>query len=214
MLRKHQKNAKITFSILSIFIGLFLVSFNYFDEIKNNLFNKKNISLYETNIVLAYELNEINEEEIDVSDEIVNYYDFSNHPTDYIGILNIPKIGLERGFLAIDSEYNDVKYNIMQIEGSTMPNIPNSNLILAAHSGLSSISYFNKLYFLAIGDTASITYHNRKYNYQLVNIYYEEKDGNLTISRDSSKTVLTLITCTKDDNSSQSIYIFELTNIE
>ena len=38
----------------------------------------------------------------------------------------------------------------------------------------------------------------------------EIKDGRVKIVRDYSKTTLTLITCTKDDLSSQTVYIFEL----
>ena len=67
---------------------------------------------------------------------------------------------------------------------------------------------------MALGDTASIYYNNKKYNYKIVNIYTDNKDGTVTIYRDESKNTMTLITCTKDDDTKQTIYILELVNVE
>ena len=131
----------------------------------------------------------------------------------YIGTLIIDKINLNRGFYSIDSKYNNVDQNIMVIEKSNMPNITNGNLILASHSGSSSISFFKNLYLLELNDKASVKYKNRTYNYKIVNIYTDKKDGDVVVSRDANSTILTLITCTKNDNTTQTIYIFELDNL-
>ena len=45
-----------------------------------------------------------------------------------------------------------------------------------------------------------------------MDIYYVEKNGLVLIKRDVEKTTLTLITCTKDDDTSQTVYIAELVN--
>ena len=45
---------------------------------------------------------------------------------------------------------------------------------------------------------------------KIVDIYYEKKTGTVRILRDKNKTTLTLITCTKDDEAHQTIYIAEL----
>lgn len=207
MLKKQSKNAKITLSILFIFIGLVLISFNYFDGIKNNLFNDKNIKLMNQTISIYEEIKEIDEDEY-------NNYIFDEPTDEYIGTLIIDKINLNRGFYSINSKYNNVDHNIMVVETSNMPNIRNGNLILASHSGSSSISFFKNLYLLELNDKASIKYKNRTYNYKLVNIYTDKKDGDVVVSRNANKTILTLITCTKNDNTTQTIYIFELDNIE
>lgn len=207
MLKKQSKNAKITLSILFIFIGLVLISFNYFDGIKNNLFNDKNIKLMNQTISIYEEIKEIDEDEY-------NNYIFDEPTDEYIGTLIIDKINLNRGFYSINSKYNNVDHNIMVVETSNMPNITNGNLILASHSGSSSISFFKNLYLLELNDKASIKYKNRTYNYKLVNIYTDKKDGDVVVSRNANKTILTLITCTKNDNTTQTIYIFELDNIE
>ena len=207
MLKKQSKNAKITLSILFIFIGLVLISFNYFDGIKNNLFNDKNIKLMNQTISIYEEIKEIDEDEY-------NNYIFDEPTDEYIGTLIIDKINLNRGFYSINSKYNNVDHNIMVVETSNMPNIRNGNLILASHSGSSSISFFKNLYLLELNDKASVKYKNRTYNYKLVNIYTDKKDGDVVVSRDANSTILTLITCTKNDNTTQTIYIFELDNIE
>lgn len=207
MLKKQSKNAKITLSILFIFIGLVLISFNYFDGIKNNMFNDKNIKLMNQTISIYEEIKEIDEDEY-------NNYIFDEPTDEYIGTLIIDKINLNRGFYSIDSKYNNVDQNIMVVETSNMPNITNGNLILASHSGSSSISFFKNLYLLELNDKASVKYKNRTYNYKLVNIYTDKKDGDVVVSRDANSTILTLITCTKNDNTTQTIYIFELQNID
>ena len=131
----------------------------------------------------------------------------------YIGILEIPKINLKKGFLNINSKYNTIDYNVTVIKTSTYPDVDKGNFILAAHSGTASISYFKNLYKLKKGDTANIYYKNKKYTYKIVNIYDQPKTGKLSIYRDYSKTTLTLITCTKDNKKTQTLYILELTKI-
>ena len=63
---------------------------------------------------------------------------------------------------------------------------------------------------MQIGNDVYITYHGKKYHYQIVNIYDVEKTGTVKIQRNYDKTTLTLITCTKNDDTKQTIYIAEL----
>ncbi|MBR5370091.1 MAG: sortase [Bacilli bacterium] len=128
----------------------------------------------------------------------------------YLGVLEIPRIGLKRGFYNTDSKYNKVDYNVTMIGGSQLPDVVNGNLILMAHSGDAYISYFAYLWMIGIGDHAYVTYNGRKYDYQVVNIYDVEKNGIAVIKRNTERTTLTLITCTKDNAFSQTIYILEL----
>lgn len=131
----------------------------------------------------------------------------------YVGILEIPKINLKKGFLNINSKYNTIDYNVTVIKTSTYPDVDKGNFILAAHSGTASISYFKNLYKLKKGDKANIYYKNKKYTYKIVKIYDQPKTGKLSIYRDYSKTTLTLITCTKDNKKTQTLYILELTKV-
>lgn len=131
---------------------------------------------------------------------------------DHIGVLEIPSINLKRGFYDLSFKQNNVNKNIQVIETSTMPDVSFGNLILAAHSGNSKISYFKNLYKLKIHDIAYIYYNERKYTYQLINIYNEDKDGSISIRRPSNQTNLTLITCDKKNKTLQNIYIFKMVN--
>lgn len=130
---------------------------------------------------------------------------------DYIGYLEIPKIGLKRGFVDINSKYNDIKYNIKISELSNMPDVESGNFILYAHSGDAYISFFAYLYKLNIGDHAYVTYNNIRYDYELVKIQNVDKTGTLEINRPNRYTKeLTLITCTKDSDTLQTVYYFDI----
>ena len=128
----------------------------------------------------------------------------------YFGVLEIPKIGLKRGFYNTDSKYNNIEYNVTLVKGSQLPDVENGNLILMAHSGYAYISYFAYLWMLGGGDHAYVTYNGRKYDYQVVDIYNVEKNGVVSIRRNKEKNTLTLVTCTKDNDFSQTVYILEL----
>lgn len=128
----------------------------------------------------------------------------------YLGVLEIPKIRLKRGFYNVGSKYNNIQYNVAMVEGSNLPDIDKGNLILMAHSGTAYISYFAYLYKLNIGDDAYVSYAGNTYHYQIANIYEVEKNGSLVIRRNYDKTTLTLITCTKDNDFTQTVYICEL----
>lgn len=202
MLRKLSKNAKVSLSVLIIFFGIIFVTFTYFKTIKTNLFNEKNIRYFEQ-VDIEESIDEIDDtEEITSTTPIIDY--------NYIGYLEIDKINLKRGFVSLNSKYNHVSYNVMLIKGSSMPDVKNGNLILAAHRGNSSVSFFDKLYKLDLGDEARIIYNNQTYTYKLVNSYLEKKDGKLAIYRDENKNTLTLITCTRKDKTTQTVFIFEL----
>ena len=90
-----------------------------------------------------------------------------------------------------------------------MPDKENGNVILAGHSGNSSISFFKNLYKLSINDDVSIFYNGSEYKYKIVNSYDIEKTGKANIVRNIEKSTLTLITCRQNTNK-QIIYICEL----
>jgi len=213
MLKKNNNYKEtIIVGVILITFGITLLSNNYLKTKREEAFNDMNLLLLD-----SFQTEEVNKEEESLTiennetqEEVKqenNQVQIDYEP--YTGILKIPKIGLERGFYDKNSNLNNVDYNILFHTNSNYPNEVNGNVILASHSGTSSISYFKKLYLLENDDLAYITYNGKTYTYKVINIYYEEKDGNVAIYRDINKTILTLITCTKDDNSKQTIYILE-----
>ena len=127
----------------------------------------------------------------------------------YIAILKIPKINVVRGLVDPNSYLNNVKYNLQWIEGSSMPDQVNGNVIIAGHSGSARVSYFRKLDQLVIGDSVSLDYKNKTYNYKVVDIYDIEKTGTAEIIKNKNTTTLTLITCRHNTNK-QIVVICEL----
>lgn len=216
-------NSTVLFiGLLIICIGVFIGSFEYLKSKKDKAFSKMNIMLYESetpkDIKDEEEIPQKEDDENSTSEPIQepaqepipSENNYQNTVVNYLGILEIPKLNLKRGFFGLDSKYNNVDYNITVINGSTFPDTENNNLILAAHSGNCSICYFKTLYKLEIGDIAYLTYAGEKHTYKIVNIYEVEKDGTVAIYRNYNTKVLTLITCTRNNNYTQTVYILEI----
>ena len=129
--------------------------------------------------------------------------------TNYIAVIKIPKIGLEKGLCEKGSYCNNVNRNIPILKESTYPDIANGNFILAGHSGNGRISYFRNLNKLTQDDEVSIFYQGKEYKYKVVNMYDIEKTGTANIIRNKEKTTLTLITCRHNTNK-QIVVICEL----
>lgn len=225
---KFKNSTILLIGIIIIVIGILIGLYEYFEERKNKTFSNMNIMLYENeqpeNIIDSSDIEK--KEETNVGDEIIEEPDEKNEENindgktpnnntqnyNYLGILEIPKISLKNGFYNLNSRYNNVDYNVTVINGSTFPGESNNNLILAAHSGDCPVCYFEKLYKLHLGDMAYIYFNNIKYSYKIVDIYEVQKDGTVEIYRDYSKNVLTLITCTRNSNTKQTVYILEQVN--
>lgn len=210
-----KRNAKITLGVILCFIGVCLLFSTYFMTLKHEVFNDYNEALYEETLKLSQNVEIINEEETTTSAVLTEPITTTNETVitskeNYIGTIRIDKINLKRGFYDINSKKNNVDKNIFVHETSTFPDQSNNNLILLAHSGSSSISYFKNLYKLDLGDEVIINYNNKDYNYKIKNIYTILKDGTAVIKRNKDKSTLVLITCTKNDKTTQTVYICEL----
>ena len=194
-------------------IGGFFLFYNYveskkiiaYDYMAHTFYNNVNPSEDELSNLREEEDNFKLIEDSGLSDEVTN---------EYIGYLTIPKINLTKGFLDSRSEDNDVEKNIMVVEGSNYPDVEKGNLIIAGHSGTGWKAFFNDLYKLEEGDTAYIDYKGKRYIYNIKNIYTQPKTGKLAIYRNYNQQTLTLITCTNNDSTTQTIYIAELVSIE
>ena len=152
------------------------------------------------------------------NDSIPNGLISTNDPalakTNYIAIIEIPKISLRKEIYDINSIQNDVNKNIELLKESDMPDVKKGNFILASHSGTSKISYFKKLINLKLRDKVYIYYNNEKYTYHITNIYYVPKTGMVEIIKNNDKTTLTMITCDQKDKTKQIVFIADLYNVE
>lgn len=210
-----KKSQTLLIGSLLVFGGVVSLSWNYLVKMRDEVYSDMKIAMMDVD---GPEENKTvtNEEvkETPVANNVANNNKGeTSKPIDYskyLGVLEIPKIGLKRGFYNIGSRYNNIQYNVTMVEGSSLPDVVNGNLILMAHSGDAYISYFAYLYRLNVGDYAYVTYNGYKYKYQIVNIYEVPKTGLVRIQRNYDRTSLTMITCTKDNDSTQTVYISEL----
>lgn len=213
---KEYKEKRISPSVVAIIgavltlTGGFFVSYNYIQSKRVYAYDYMANIFYKSNEdkEIASQITEETEGQSEQPEESDTYTD------DYIGYLTIPKINLNKGFVDKRSSENDVEKNIMVIEGSTYPDVERGNFILAGHSGTGWKAFFNELYRLNVGDETYVTYKGKKYTYKITNIYKQNKTGKIAIYRNYNKTTLTLVTCTNNDEATQTVYIAELENVE
>ena len=216
------KNSNKIIGLIYIIIGLFLIvtnGVNVYAEYSNE---KKLLTSFYNN---DKDIQEIEEMTVTDSNNVVktttvtDKKDYSVVKTtdyikdsvldEYIAVVKIPKINLEKGLFSKTSKYNDVEHNIMIHEKSDNPTVDKGNVILVAHSGTAEISFFKRLNELVIGDNTEIYYHGKKYTYVVTNIYEVDKTGTVEIKRDNDKKTLTMITC-KHGTNKQIVVISEL----
>lgn len=212
--RRLKKSQILLLGSFLVFIGIILLSWNYILTLKEEVYSDMRVEIVmggekedTQSIVTAPVAKNLNTETTYVEEypELEQQIDYSK----YVGILEIPKIGLKRGFYGSDNRYNNIQYNVAVIRGSQFPDEDRGNLILMAHSGNAYISFFRYLYKLELGDKAYVTFKGKKYTYSIVNIYDTPKVGTVKIIRNYDKTTLTLITCTHNSDDYQTIYILE-----
>ena len=211
-LNKKKRISPSTVALIGAFvitIGGFFILYNFISDKKLFAYDYMNEQIYDNRETEIYDVNttEVNTDE---ETNTKNYQDIES----YIGYLEIPKIKFKRGFYNITSKLNTVEANIEIIKGSEMPDVTNGNLIIAGHSGTGWKAFFKNLYKLEVGDEAIVTYAGINYKYKITNIYKQKNTGTVSIKRNYDKSTLTLITCTKGDSSTQTIYIAELDSVE
>lgn len=214
-MKKISQSQIIAIGTLFILGGLIIFSSQYFLNKKTELFEYINMKLYFDQII-----DEPQPVDPDVVDPDLGDPD-APEPTEepvitesYIAVLEIPKIDLQKGIYKMESKYNKVSRNIAILSPSDYPDVVNGNFVLAAHSGSGYISFFRNLYKLNTGDVAYVYYDNYKYTYEITYIYTQQKTGTINVYRPYNKSTLMLITCTKNDESTQTVYVAELINKE
>ena len=182
----------VIIGFIVIIAGLLLVSGDYLKSKKDKAYREVSVSLY----VDSDEGTQDNTPQNVDSGAEENQAPVTDYHG-YLGILTIDKINLTQGFYDKDNPDNNVSKNITFLDPTNYPDEENGNVILVSHSGTSSIAYFKNLY-----------------TYKIDDIYTENKDGTVTIYRDTNRSTLTMITCTKNDNTKQTIYIAYLESVK
>ena len=116
-----------------------------------------------------------------------------------IGILKIPKIGLNQKLYPISSSKNNIEENVTILK-DYYPNL----LVLAAHSGTGDIAFFNELNQLETNDLINLSYYNDNSIYEVQEIKKVPKNGSIRIPK-SNENTLVLTTCDPDNSNLQII---------
>lgn len=110
----------------------------------------------------------------------------SFNKSNYYGFLIIPSLNMTYGFYDIQSKLNDVNKNVALIDS----NIENT-YILAAHSGMGNLAYFNDLKYLRKKDKIYLKFENKTLEYEVVNIRSNIKNGKIRIKNKENQLILT-----------------------
>ena len=201
MLKKELKINKK--GLIGLLVGIFLIIFGisliiinvYIDENQIKDDTKKLESFFKEDNILIKNTSEEKEEE--------------KLEEEYFAVLEIPKINLKRGLFDKSSSKNNVNKNIYIVKETVLPNeANNSHIILASHSGNSSVSFFRNLKKLDINDKVFFYYEHIKYIYEIVDRYEIPKTGKAQLIQTNSSDI-TLITCITGTKK-QVVYLGEL----
>lgn len=206
---KLSNRSIVIIGFIIIIAGLLLISGDYLKSKKDKAYREVSVSLYVDSENGIQDNTPQNVTEEPQEQPVQPPKDYHG----YLGILTIDKLNLNQGFYDKSNPNNNVSKNITFLDSSNYPDEQNGNVILVSHSGTSSIAYFKNLYKLNVGDIAKIDYKGKIYTYKIDDIYKENKDGSVTIYRDTNRNTLTMITCTKNDNTKQTIYIAYLESV-
>ena len=146
---KKNKSWLLVIGSFLILGGIGLISYDYYSNMKLN--NQEEQAIEE-----FYSIEEIEEDIIEEPQKVEEVKE--QVKINYIAVLKIPKINLERGLVDPNSYLNNVNYNLEILDGRSMPDQAKSNLIIAGHSGNSRISFFKNLNKLVISDEIFIDY--------------------------------------------------------
>ena len=127
----------------------------------------------------------------------------------YFALIEIPKINLKKELFPKGDAKNNLNINLYVHDKSIFPPSSNSNLIIAGHSGNGKNAYFKNLYKLKVNDIVKISYNNYSYTYKIKEIEEQAKTGTLYLKEEYAP-MLTLITCTKNNKNTQTIYYASL----
>lgn len=185
MRTKIKINKIFLLGIVFLFIGVFAFVFKFYDDNKIMKYEEKNMELF------FEEQNKENTSNVDYNDMSNK---FEEKKSNYIAVIEIPKISLKRGLFDINNKNNNVDKNIEILKDSVFPCEEKGTLFLAGHAGNSRVSFFKDLNKLKEKDNIFFYYKNIKYIYEIKNIYEINKTGKLQLKNSNSSRIV-LITC-------------------
>ena len=122
------------------------------------------------------------------------------------GTIIINKINLNEELFPINSEENTIEKHVSILKESTYPDKDNSIMIIAAHSGIGPIAYFQELNKLELNDEITLIIENKTYTYKVKDIWEEKKNGYINFNKENKKQLI-LTTCSPNKEGYQLVII-------
>ena len=166
---KQKSRLFVIGSFLILMALIFMIS-PLFKQLREEVFSEMKLKIYEKQHPEGNKKEEIKEDEnfnsleslppsVEQQEETPPTYNYN-----YIGYLEIPKLGFKRGFVDKNSKYNNIEYNITISSVSDFPDKEKGNFIIMGHSGYGYAAFFANLHKISIGDQAIVTYKDQKYS--------------------------------------------------
>jgi LPXTG-site transpeptidase (sortase) family protein len=105
------------------------------------------------------------------------------------GFIIINKINLKEELFPINSSENTIERHVSILNGSN-----EELMIIAAHSGIGPLAYFQELDKLELNDEVILIIENKKSIYKVKDIWEEKKNGYININKENNKQLI-LTTC-------------------
>ena len=102
------------------------------------------------------------------------------------GILIINKINLKEELFPLNSSENTIERHVSILNGSNYPEL----MIIAAHSGIGPIAYFQELDKLEINDEIILIIENNKSIYKVKDIWEEKKTGYINFNKEKENQLI------------------------
>ena len=112
-----------------------------------------------------------------------------NNNTTY-GTIIINKINLNQELFPLNSDENTIERHVSILNGSNYPSL----MIIAAHSGIGPIAYFQELNKLELNDEIILIIENKKTTYIVKDIWEEKKNGYINFNKEKNNQLI-LTTC-------------------
>lgn len=144
-----------------------------------------------------------------INNYITSVSNYKQEDDKTLGILEIPKINIQKSLYDMNSKNNTISKNLQILKKSTMPDHENSILAIAAHSGNGSKAFFKNLYKLDSNDEIKLYFQDNIYFYYVTANYEVNKNGTISIPN-STKKQLVLTTCSQTDKTKQIVVLANL----
>ena len=133
--------------------------------------------------------------------------------SNYLMVLEIPKINLKKGIYDKSNKLNNVDKNVTILSSSDLPDKEKGSVILASHNGNTKVSYFKNLEQLSNNDLVYIYYLGNKYTYKIYKSEVVDKIGEIRITKNGTVSNIVLISCKNGTKDKQIVYLGSLISI-